>query len=92
MISVAIRVAGFLGLAGIVLLSRFKKSIFPWAVTVVSATLSFFSFWFFSQLGWPLYFGVYLALSGGLLKVVGIFLENLEVQMVAEEDRTLAGS
>jgi len=91
-ISVATRVAAFVGLAGIVLWGRFQKGVFPSALLVFSTVLSFFSFGVFSQLGWSLYFGSYLALSGGLVKVVGIILENLEVQIVAKEEETSVGS
>lgn len=91
-VSMATRVAAFLGLVGIVLFGRVKKSVFPYAVLIASVAFSFFSLWSFSRLDWPLYFGVYLALSGGLLKVVGIVLENLEVQVSAGEDEAAAGN
>jgi hypothetical protein len=91
-VSVATRVAGFLGIAGIILLGRLKRGVFPWAVFISSAAMSFVSFGIFSQLDWSLYLGVYLVLFGGFLKVVGLVLENLEVQLVVEENAAAAGN
>jgi hypothetical protein len=85
-ISVATRVAAILGAAGLFLLGHLKNRVISGAILIVSVILSFVSVGFFSQIGLSFSYGVYLASGGGILKLMGIVLENLKVQIVVETD------
>ncbi len=84
-VSVAIRLAAILGFAAL-LLYEYLKSILPTLVLLVSVGLSFTCFIISSQFGWSLSSGAYTALFGGLLKLLGLILRNLHLEIAEEEN------
>lgn len=85
-ISLSIRLAAILGLAGLILLMYHKNRIFSSVILLISTGLSFASVIVFFQLHWSFYIGAYMVLASGFLKLVSLILENLEVQMIVEDE------
>jgi hypothetical protein len=92
-ISVATRVAPLLGLTGLFLYT-YRKSILSTLSLLVSTCLSFACFVVFYLLGWSPYLGAYMILLAGFLKLVGLILRNLEVELSVEDNnqRSIARS
>lgn len=82
-INVMVRLACVLGFAGLLIRGRFKNASSNW-VQCVSFGLSFASFAFFYQLDLPPDYGAYLILVAGVLKLVGVVGQNVEIEMVSE--------
>jgi len=85
-ISLSIRLAAILGLAGLILLMYHKNRIFSSVILLISTGLSFASVIVFFQLHWSFYIGAYMVLASGFLKLVSLILENLEVQLIVEDE------
>jgi len=83
-ISVATRLAAVLGLAGL-FLYIYRKRVLSRLLFFISIGLSFVSFVVFSLFGLPLYLGVWIVLVGGFLKLVGLILKNLEVEVAMKD-------
>ena len=85
-INLATRLGAILGLAGLILLMYYKNRVFSTVTLLISTGLSFASLVVFFQLRWLFYIGAYMVLAGGFLKLLSLILENLEVQIVAEDE------
>jgi len=85
-ISLSIRLAAILGLAGLILLMYRKNRVFSSVILLISTGLSFASVIVFFQLHWSFYIGAYMVLVSDFLKLVSLILENLEVQMIVEDE------
>lgn len=85
-ISLSIRLAAVLGLAGLILLMYHRNRVFSSVILLISTGLSFASVIVFFQLHWSFYIGAYMVLASGFLKLVSLILENLEVQMIVEDE------
>lgn len=85
-INLATRLGAILGLAGLILLMYHKDRFSSSVILLISTGLSFASAVVFFQLRWPFYIGAYMVLAGGFLKLLSLILENLEVQIVAEDE------
>jgi len=85
-INLTTRLGAILGLAGLILLMYHKDRFSSSVILLISTGLSFTSAVVFFQLRWPFYIGAYMVLAGGFLKLLSLILENLEVQIVAEDE------
>jgi len=85
-VSLATRLGAILGLAGLLLLTYYKNRTFSTIILLMSTGLSFASAAIFFQIGWPFYIGAYMTLAGAFSKLLSLILENLEVQIIAEEE------
>jgi len=84
-ICISVRLAAILGVASLLFLARFKGPAFFQIFLAISTGLSLTSFLIFSQLNWPLYIGAYIVLVGGIMKLLTIIFQNLEIHVVLEE-------
>lgn len=86
LINVSVRAAVVLGVAGLFLLDRYKSksTALSYFVLFVSMGLTFTAVAVFCQLGLPFFIGSYLVVVAGVLKVLTLILENLEIQIVRE--------
>ncbi len=82
-VSIMIRLAATLGLVAL-LLNEYLKSKIPKLLVAVSVVLSFVSVGIFFQIGWSLYFGAFSAVFAGVLKLLGLALENLQLELTLE--------
>jgi len=82
-INVMVRLASILGFAGLLIRRRVGNASSNW-VESVSIGLSFASLAVFSQLDVPFNYGAYLVLVAGVLKLVGVVGQNVEIEVVSE--------
>jgi hypothetical protein len=82
-VSVGTRLAAVVGFVALLLYGYFEN-ILPTLVLLVSIGLSFGSFVVFSQLGWSLGLGAYIVLFAGFLKLFGLILKNVHLEIAAE--------
>ena len=82
-VGIMIRLAAVLGLVAL-LAGEYLKSRIPELLVTVSVILSFVSVGIFFQLGWSLYLGAFSAAIAGALKLVGLVLENLQLEVTLE--------
>ncbi|MFP3984595.1 MAG: hypothetical protein ACLFU9_01335 [Candidatus Bathyarchaeia archaeon] len=87
-INLAVRLGGIVGVVGVAMLTYWKIRVFSNVVVLVSSGLSFASAAVFSQLGLPFFIGVYMVLAGGSLKLIGLALDYLEVEIIVENEET----
>lgn len=82
-INVMVRLACVLGFIGLLIRGKIGNASSNW-VQCVSFGLSFASLAVFFQLGFSPDYGAYLILVAGVLKLVGVVGQNVEIEMVSE--------
>jgi len=93
-ISVLSKATVIVGLAGVVLcwyvgrrmLSRMLSRVLSYSVILASSFISFIAVAIFTLTEISLTWGAYLAVVGGVLMVLGVVVEGLEVEVVVERE------
>ncbi|NIR14661.1 hypothetical protein GWN63_05005, partial [Candidatus Bathyarchaeota archaeon] len=70
-----------------VLYEYIEGRLVPYVAIMASGSISFTTVILFATRGVSLSWGAYLALVGGVLMVLGVVMEKLEVEIVVEHDR-----
>lgn len=82
-VNVMVRLASILGFAGLLVRGRVGNASSNW-VQCVSVGLSFAAIGVFSRLEMDFSYGVYIVLVAGILKLVGVIGQNVEMELVSE--------
>jgi len=82
-VNVMVRLASILGFAGLLVRRRVGNASSNW-VQCVSIGLSFAAIGVFSRLAMDFSYGVYIVLVAGILKLVGVIGQNVEMELVSE--------
>lgn len=82
-VNVVVRLASILGFAGLLVRGRAGNASSNW-VQCVSVGLSFAAIGVFSRLEMGFSYGVYMVLVAGILKLVGVIGQNVEMELVSE--------
>jgi hypothetical protein len=82
-VNVMVRLASILGFAGLLVRRRVGNASSNW-VQCVSIGLSFAAIGVFSRLEMDFSYGVYIVLVAGILKLVGVIGQNVEMELVSE--------
>jgi len=85
-VSVLIRAATIVGWAGVILYEYIERRILPYVTILTSSILSFTAVAFFATTEIGLSWGAFLGLVGGVLMVLGVVIEKLEVEVVVQQE------
>jgi uncharacterized membrane protein len=83
-VSVLIRAATIAGWTGVILYEYIESRILPYVAILTSSILSFTAVAFFATMEIGLSWGAFLGLVGGVLMVLGVVIEKLEVEVVVQ--------
>jgi len=83
-VNVVVRLASVLGFVGLLVRGRVGNASSTWVLSV-SVGLSFVALAVFSQLEFSFNYGFYLVLAAGVLKLVGVIGQNVEIEVLSKD-------
>jgi len=85
-VSGLIRAATIVGWTGVILYEYIERRIMPYVTILTSSILSFLAVALFATTEIGLSWGAFVGLAGGVLMVLGVVIEKLEVEVVVQHE------